>query len=141
MIGLAFSWPSIPGVIYVQSESPSHIKRAFEGAHHMVYLGKTITLVPEEECNQLICMPSIPNTVVKGGWVQIKGGHYKSNVAFVTAIKDNIVRMLVVPRISYNVDPAWTRAPPALFDADRARAVFGQDAVRQVNSDERYTFK
>ena len=141
MIGLAFSRPSIPGVIYVKSESPGHIKRAFEGAHHMVNLGKTITLVPEEECNQLIRMPSIPNAVVQGGWVRIKKGHYKGDVAFVTAVKDDNVRVLVVPRILYDVCPAWTRAPPALFNADRARTIFGQDSVRQVNADEKYTFQ
>jgi ribosomal protein L24 len=109
----------------------------------MVDPGKAITLVPEEECNQLIRMPSIPNAMVKGGWARIKRGHYKGDVAFVTAVKDDNVRVLVVPRILYDVCPAWTRAPPALFDADRARTIFGQDAVRQLNrdSDERYTFQ
>ena len=139
-IGSAFSRPSIPGVIYVQSKSPSHIKRAFEGTHRMVDRNKIITHMPEEECNQLICMPSISNAIVKGDWVRIKRGHYKGDVTYVTAVKDK-VRLLTVPRILYDVCPASTRAPPALFDADRACTIFGPDAVRQINADETYVFQ
>ena len=144
LIGSAFTWPSIPGVIYIPSESPNHIRRAFEGTHHMIDRSKTITLVPEEECSQLFFMPSVSNAVVRGDWVRMVRGDYKGDVAFVTGVKDDVrVRVLVVPRIMYDrdVDPAWTRAPPTLFDADRARAIFGRDSVQQVNSDEIYVFQ
>jgi transcription elongation factor len=106
----------------------------------MIDHSKTITCVLEEECRQLICMPSISNAVVRGDWVRIKRGSYKGDVAFVTAVKDDVC-VLVVPHIVYDICPAWTRAPPALFDADRARTIFRRDAVRQVNSDETYIFQ
>jgi transcription elongation factor len=106
----------------------------------MIDHSKTITHVPEEECSKLIGMPSTSNAIISGDWVQIKKGHYKGDIAFVTAVKDDVC-VLVVPRIVYDLCPAWTRAPPALFDVDRARAIFGLDAIRQVNSGKTYIFQ
>ena len=106
----------------------------------MVHRNKVITRVPEGECNQLINMPSISNAIVKGDWVRIRGGHYKGDIAYVVAIEDKI-RLLLVPRILYDVHPTWTRAIPALFDPDLARTIFGPDTVRQINTDQSYVFR
>jgi len=139
MIGSAFAPPSIPNVIYVQSESPIDIRRAFEGIH-VLHQNQTITRVPEGECNQLISMPSVSNAIAKGDWVRIKRGHYKGDVAYVVAVEHK-VRLLTVPRILYDAHPTLTRAPPALFDPDLARTIFGQDSVQLVDSDQSYIFR
>jgi hypothetical protein len=78
-----------------------------------------------------------------GDWVRVKIGIYEGDPAYVTAAK-NKIRLLLVPHISYEQFDIVTRTQRALFDPDRARAVFGGSAVQQVNNTlvfKRMTFK
>jgi hypothetical protein len=129
-IGRAFSRPSIPGVIYVESKSVENIRRAL--AHvPAAYLHRGIFLVPPDERTPLLGMPA--DILGPGDWVRVKVGIYEGDPAYVTAAK-NKIRLLLVPRISYEQHDVVTRPQLALFDPDRARAVFGGSAVQQVNN-------
>jgi transcription elongation factor len=119
-------------MIYVESTNPEDIRHAFDRMH-TVYLHRGITLIPPSECTQLLDMPLADIAITEGHWVRVKNGVYKGDPGYVAKVIDaSKVKVLLVPRIPYQESSVSARSPPALFDADRARTAFGQDAVRQV---------
>jgi ribosomal protein L24 len=135
-IGVDFGFwaPQIPGTLYLKAQSPLHIQRAFERVH-TVYTNRDIILVPQRDCDELYQM-NRPVPVRDGDWVRVKKkGLYKDDVGYVltTDLLNSSVTVLLLPRISYakdRLDSAITRPPPAPFDHNRARSVFGLDSVK-----------
>jgi transcription elongation factor SPT5 len=136
-IASAFWRPSIPGAIYVEAPTTGDIRRAFAQTH-IVYVDREISFVPLPERVQLLEMKTVM-TVAEGDWVRTRSGTYKGDIGYVTEVitYSAKVRVFLVPRLSYLERSKdlkrlpETRPLPALFDADRARNIFGTEAVQQ----------
>lgn len=145
-----FSVPQSPGTIYVIARSPQHIRRAFERVHTVYTSDRDIILVSQADNNLLFGLNS-PLPVKEGDWVRVKvKGLYKDDIGYVlnADVPNSSAMVLLFPRLSYvkglkndRKNGLITRPPPALFDHNRARVVFGQISVRGNDATQSYTFR
>lgn len=96
----AFQRDSLPGLIYVEARSVSHVEAAIKGLVG-VYVSRGVHLVPIEEMSSLLKLKKKIVEIVPGSWVRIKRGKYQGDLAQVIDITENgeEVGLKFIPRI------------------------------------------
>lgn len=146
-ISSAFQRDSFHGHLYIEARSEAHVKAAVDGLIG-VYVSNAPILVPIEEMPDLLKSRRKQTPLQVGGWVRIKKGVYKGDLARIDDVPEStdFVTLKVVPRIemspkeeqeqatsSLNGGPgkkrrrqesALFRPPPKLFNADEVRTAY-----------------
>ena len=99
----AFQRDSFHGHLYVEARSEAHIREALHGLVG-VYISNTPVLVPIEEMPDLLKSRRKEIALTVGGWVRIKRGTYKGDLAQVDDVPESgeMLTLKVVPRIDLN---------------------------------------
>lgn len=118
----AFQRDSFHGHLYIEARSEGHVRQAVEGLIG-VYMSNTPTLVPIDEMPDLLKSRKKETPLALGGWVRIKRGTYKGDLAQVEDVPESTdyVTLKVVPRIDMspkddtfaNVSASTSRRPLA----------------------------
>lgn len=146
-ISSAFQRDSFHGHLYVEARSEAHVKQAVEGLIG-VYVSNAPILVPIEEMPDLLKSKKKHTPLQVGGWVRIKKGVYKGDLARIDDVPEttDFVTLKVVPRIDMSpkeeqehtsagfngasgkkrrrLESALFRPPPKLFNAEEVRTAY-----------------
>jgi transcription antitermination factor NusG len=79
----AFAIPLITSAVYVRAKSKEDIIRTCQNIYSAWATPRTITLVPEEECEVLMKEPKV---FIPEDWVKFRKGKYKGDVALITEV-------------------------------------------------------
>lgn len=96
----AFQRDSFHGYLYLEARSEAHVREAVHGLIG-VYVSSTPMLVPIEEMPDLLKSRKKETPIAIGGWVRIKRGTYKGDLAQVDDVPEttDYVTLKLVPRI------------------------------------------
>ena len=139
----AFQRDSFHGHLYVEARSEAHVKDAIKGLIG-IYGGTPLALVPIEEMPDLLKSRRKETPLTVGGWVRIKRGTYKGDLAQVDDVPEgtDMVTLKVVPRINLNpkddidmggdsqvkkrrrAETSMFRPAPKFFNADEVRQAY-----------------
>jgi transcription elongation factor SPT5 len=99
-ISSAFQRDSFHGHLYIEARSEAHVKQAIDGLIG-VYVSNTPLLIPIEEMPDLLKSRRKQTPLQVGGWVRIKKGVYKGDLAKIDDVPEStdFVTLKVVPRI------------------------------------------
>lgn len=150
-ISSAFQRDSFHGHLYIEARSEAHVKAAVDGLIG-VYISNAPLLVPIEEMPDLLKSKKKQTPLQVGGWVRIKKGIYKGDLARIDDVPEStdFVTLKVVPRIEMSPkedlehvnsrdatgaaggpgkkrrrqESALFRPPPKLFNADEVRTAY-----------------
>jgi transcription elongation factor SPT5 len=135
----AFFQPSIKGFVYVEAEKEDHARAAILGLRSLFHY--KMKLVPIKEMVEVLTASRKSSTIKRNGWVRIKRGKYKGDLAQVVDPDESQSRALVrlVPRIDLHAITAKKQgassqlkrkrgiiaAPQRLFNADEVQSAGG----------------
>ena len=99
----AFQRDSFHGHLYVEARSEAHVRDAVHGLVG-IYITNSPALVPIEEMPDLLKSKRKETPLAVGGWVRIKRGTYKGDLAQVDDVPEGgeMISLKVVPRIDLN---------------------------------------
>lgn len=99
----AFQRDSFHGHLYVEARSEAHVREAIQGLIG-IYGGTPFTLVPIDEMADLLKSKRKTTPLTIGGWVRIKRGAYKGDLAQIDDVPEgnDTVTLKIVPRIDLN---------------------------------------
>jgi len=148
----AFQRDSFHGHLYIEARSEAHVREAVAGLIG-VYITTSPILVPIEEMPDLLKSRKKETPLTAGGWVRIKRGTYKGDLAQIDDVPEGteMITLKVVPRIDMHpkesgqssslggdeggagggnkkrrrpVENSLFRAAPKLFNADEVRTAY-----------------
>lgn len=161
----AFQRDSFLGHLYIEARAENHVRDAISGLIG-IYGATAPKLVPIEEMPDLLKSRKKETPLTVGGWVRIKRGPYKGDLAQVDDVPEgstDSVTLKVVPRIDLNPgenrdapkegesalqaanrkrrrnESAMFRPPPSFFNAEEVRRAY-QGKAKIIKDAEGYHF-
>lgn len=99
----AFQRDSFYGHLYVEARSEAHVREAVTGLIG-IYMSTPFALIPIGEMADLLKSKRKETPITVGGWVRIKRGTYKGDLAQIDDVPEgtDTVTLKIVPRINLN---------------------------------------
>eukprot|EP01006_Ploeotia_vitrea_P035764 TRINITY_DN65931_c9_g1_i2.p1 TRINITY_DN65931_c9_g1~~TRINITY_DN65931_c9_g1_i2.p1 ORF type:complete len:729 (-),score=425.94 TRINITY_DN65931_c9_g1_i2:1372-3279(-) len=120
----AFSTPASSGYVYVEADKEVHVKKAIASVRALKVW--RVRLVPIREMVQALTVKTDSEEIKRGQWVRVKRGLYKGDLAQVTKVLDQGMRVTIrmVPRLDMKearAEGEFNRAIDEMDEDERLR--------------------